>query len=98
MTGVCVCVCVCVPFLLESLLMLGLTAGCSSVSVDMVRLRGTSARRFAPLGVRGSGSRGQRRVCVWRRQVCVRPHRLMGEGGALALTQHPTHTHVELER
>lgn len=30
--------------------------------------------------------------------MCVWAHRLMGEGWALALTQHPTHTHRELER
>lgn len=29
--------------------------------------------------------------------MCVWAHRLMGEGWALALTQHPTHTHRELE-
>lgn len=28
--------------------------------------------------------------------MCVWAHRLMGEGRALALTQHPTHTHREL--
>lgn len=30
--------------------------------------------------------------------MCVWAHGLMGEGWALALTQHPTHTHRELGR
>ena len=69
------------PFLLESrLTLLGLTAGWSSVSVDILRLQ-LARLRSAPLGsagLRGSSSQRRcrlsvcgRRVGAWRRQVCV---------------------------
>lgn len=72
------------PFLLESrLTLLGLTDGCSSVSVDILRLQlDETPLRLAPLGG-PLGSEGPVHsvsadsACVgaeraWRRQVCAR--------------------------